>query len=78
MALIEDKELSEVLAVKNSTKIIKPGEQSDIEPLRLKAYKRRWLMLAIYIIYTAGCTYQWIEYSIIANIVMRYRIFLKI
>ncbi|RLU24566.1 hypothetical protein DMN91_002655 [Ooceraea biroi] len=74
MTVMEDKSLSEVLTTKSPTEIVKgTGEQqSAMEPLKLKAYKRRWLTLIIYIIYTGGSTYQWIEYSIITNIVTRY------
>lgn len=72
MAKTEDENLSEVLTVKNSTQMMKPNEQSDIEPLKLKVYKRRWLMLIICMIYTGGVSCQWIEYSIITNVVARY------
>jgi len=48
--IIEDKNLSEVLAIKNSTKITKP-KPADAGLLKLKVYKKRWLMLIIFIIY---------------------------
>jgi len=70
--MAEDKNLNEVLTVKDSTQITKSNEQSDIEPLKLKVYKRRWLMLIICMIYSVGMSCQWIEYSIITNIVARY------
>ncbi|KAL6268573.1 hypothetical protein P5V15_001708 [Pogonomyrmex californicus] len=69
---IEDKSLSEVLAVKNPTKITKSEKPVNNEPIKLKVYKKRWLMLAIYIFYTGTNSSQWIEYSIITNIVTRY------
>ncbi|KAH0948184.1 hypothetical protein HN011_012314 [Eciton burchellii] len=75
MAIMEDKSMSEVLAAKNPAETVKQtGERSSvpIEPLKLKVYRRRWLTLIIYIIYNGTSTYQWIEYSIIANIVTRY------
>ncbi|XP_025988428.1 feline leukemia virus subgroup C receptor-related protein 2 [Solenopsis invicta] len=68
---MEDKSLREILAVKDSTKITKSNELSDIGPLKLKVYKKRWLMLILYMIY-AGVNSQWIEYAIITNIVTRY------
>jgi hypothetical protein len=77
MAIMEDKSTSEVLAAKNPAETVKQtGERSSvpIEPLKLKVYRRRWLTLIIYIIYNGTSTYQWIEYSIIANIVTRYYI----
>lgn len=75
---MEDKNLREVLTIKDSTKIAKSGEPVDIRPLKLKVYKKRWLMLAIYMIYAAANAGQWIEYSIITNIVTRYHIFFRI
>jgi len=75
---MEDKSQSEVLTIKDAIKIIKSGEPIDVEPLKLKVYKKRWLMLIIYMIYNGTNSSQWIEYSIITNIITRYHIFLKI
>lgn len=72
MTVMEDKSLSEVLTAKDPTKITKSSESADIGPLKLKVYKKRWLMLAIYMIYAGANSSQWIEYSIITNIVTRY------
>ncbi|XP_011165702.2 feline leukemia virus subgroup C receptor-related protein 2 [Solenopsis invicta] len=69
---MEDKSLSEVLTVKDPAKITKSNEPSDVEPLKLKVYKKRWLILIIYMIYNGTNSSQWIEYSIISNIVTRY------
>ncbi|KAG5340264.1 FLVC2 protein, partial [Acromyrmex heyeri] len=69
--MMEDKSQSEVLTIKNAIKIIKPGEPI-VEPLKLKVYKKRWLMLIIYMIYSGSNFFQWIEYSIITNVVIRY------
>lgn len=74
MTIMEDKNLSEVLAITDLTKIRKSDEPTDIGPLKLKVYKKRWLMLAIYMIYAGVNSSQWIEYSIITNIVTRYHI----
>lgn len=73
---MDDTNLNEVLTVKSSAKIAKLGVQSDIKPLKLKVYKRRWLILAIFMGYNGVIAAQWIEYSIIANIVSRYHTFL--
>jgi len=75
MAIMEDKSTSEVLVAKSLAETVKrTGERSSvpIEPLKLKVYRRRWLTLIIYMIYTGTNTYQWIEYSIITNVVTRY------
>ncbi|XP_030752072.1 uncharacterized MFS-type transporter C09D4.1-like isoform X1 [Sitophilus oryzae] len=37
-----------------------------------KFYKKRWIILLIYVLYSAANSFQWMEYSIIANIVMRF------
>ncbi|XP_034256207.1 uncharacterized MFS-type transporter C09D4.1-like isoform X2 [Thrips palmi] len=38
----------------------------------IKVYKRRWLMLAIFVFLGITNTFQWVQYSIITNIVERY------
>lgn len=40
--------------------------------VKIKLYRKRWVILTIYIIYAAINALQWFEYSVIANIVMRY------
>ncbi|CAH0552804.1 unnamed protein product [Brassicogethes aeneus] len=41
-------------------------------PPKIKVYKSRWYILLLYILYTTIGQFQWVEYTIIANIVMRY------
>ncbi|XP_023015797.2 choline/ethanolamine transporter flvcr2a [Leptinotarsa decemlineata] len=38
----------------------------------IKVYRRRWLILAIYNMFCAANSFQWLEYSIITNIVMKF------
>lgn len=40
--------------------------------LKIKVYKRRWIVLTIFILYSAISAFQWIQYPIITNIVMKY------
>lgn len=47
-------------------------EEHEIKESDVKLYKIRWIILGIYIMYAAMNSFQWFEYSIIANIVMRY------
>lgn len=57
----------------NSIKIFNSPDQRDVgEKLPMKVYKRRWLMLGLFVLFAASSVYQWIQYSIIANIVTRY------
>lgn len=44
----------------------------DEKKVFTKVYQRRWIMLALFVFYAALVCGQWIEYSIIANVVMRY------
>ncbi|PNE09493.1 hypothetical protein B7P43_G00009, partial [Cryptotermes secundus] len=37
-----------------------------------RLYKRRWLILLIFVLYSMSNAMQWIQYSIISNIVTRY------
>ncbi|XP_046430609.1 feline leukemia virus subgroup C receptor-related protein 1 isoform X3 [Neodiprion virginianus] len=41
-------------------------------PPETKLYKKRWAILGIFVFYSASNAMQWIQYSIIANIVMKY------
>uniref|UniRef100_A0AAG5DGP2 Choline/ethanolamine transporter FLVCR1 n=1 Tax=Anopheles atroparvus TaxID=41427 RepID=A0AAG5DGP2_ANOAO len=64
-----------------SSDLIKPpatnGSSATLDKPAMPAgefrmYKRRWLVLAIFVMYSASNSLQWIQYSIIANIVQRY------
>uniref|UniRef100_A0A6B2EFF3 Choline/ethanolamine transporter FLVCR1 n=1 Tax=Phlebotomus kandelakii TaxID=1109342 RepID=A0A6B2EFF3_9DIPT len=62
-----------------STDLIKPPTASDdhLESQKpasgeFRVYTRRWIVLAIFCLYSASNALQWIQYSIIANIVQRY------
>ncbi|KAJ3665627.1 hypothetical protein Zmor_001116 [Zophobas morio] len=37
-----------------------------------KLYKRRWIILTLYILYAAINAFQWFEYAIIANVIMKF------
>ncbi|XP_076659654.1 choline/ethanolamine transporter flvcr2a isoform X2 [Halictus rubicundus] len=52
-------------------KAIESGVQLT-QVVETKVYKRRWLILMIFVLYSASNAMQWIQYSIIANIVMNY------
>ncbi|XP_011697118.1 PREDICTED: uncharacterized MFS-type transporter C09D4.1 isoform X3 [Wasmannia auropunctata] len=41
-------------------------------PQEIKVYKKRWLILILFVVYSASNSMQWIEYSIITNIVTKY------
>ncbi|XP_058126581.1 heme transporter FLVCR2 [Anopheles ziemanni] len=47
-------------------------DKPALAPGEFRVYKRRWLVLAIFVMYSASNALQWIQYSIIANIVQRY------
>uniref|UniRef100_U5ERN6 Choline/ethanolamine transporter FLVCR1 n=1 Tax=Corethrella appendiculata TaxID=1370023 RepID=U5ERN6_9DIPT len=60
-----------------STDLIKPtnGSNATLEnraPGEFRVYKIRWLVLALFVLYSASNALQWIQYSIIANVVQRY------
>ncbi|CAH1252674.1 FLVCR1 [Branchiostoma lanceolatum] len=48
-----------------------PREDSPGSP-RTKLYKRRWFMLLLFSSYSLSNAFQWIHYSVISNIVVRY------
>ncbi|KAG7188877.1 hypothetical protein KM043_008483 [Ampulex compressa] len=65
-------EKMEKKSVNASAKMLEGNEENSYQRLELKVYKRRWLMLGLYILCSGGSTCQWIQYSIISNIVTRY------
>jgi hypothetical protein len=40
--------------------------------LKCRTYKRRWLILLIYVLFCFVSTSQWTQYAIINNVVIRY------
>lgn len=38
----------------------------------LRAYKQRWWILTVYVLYAAANAFQWMEYAIIATIIAKY------
>lgn len=38
----------------------------------IKLYNTRWIVIGSYIVYAAINAYQWFEYSIITNLIMKY------
>ncbi|XP_074030441.1 choline/ethanolamine transporter flvcr2a isoform X2 [Leptinotarsa decemlineata] len=42
------------------------------EEIHIKAFKRRWFILLVYMYYSCFASLGWIEYSIITNIVVKY------
>ncbi|XP_002125691.2 LOW QUALITY PROTEIN: choline/ethanolamine transporter flvcr2a [Ciona intestinalis] len=59
-----------VLDTKKPQKITKENEAED-KP-QVKLYKRRFLILGIFCIYSMSSAFQWMEYAIIANIIVKY------
>lgn len=55
----------------NNPQILNNKVHKIINEYEFKKYKKRWLMLSLFCFYCALSTYQWVEYSIIANIVTR-------
>ncbi|XP_037827907.1 feline leukemia virus subgroup C receptor-related protein 2 [Lucilia sericata] len=67
------------LAPSKSTDLIKPkdGLEKDTSSIakaneEYKVYKRRWAVLILFAFYSASNSMQWIQYSIINNIVTKY------
>ncbi|KAF7989583.1 hypothetical protein HCN44_008257 [Aphidius gifuensis] len=56
----------------NNPQILNSKVHKNINEYEFKKYKKRWVMLSLFCFYCALSTYQWVEYSIIANIVTRY------
>ncbi|CAK9799523.1 Feline leukemia virus subgroup C receptor-related protein 2 [Anthophora quadrimaculata] len=72
MRMTDEKGPSEVLCVNNPVKVINGNEKDNNNLWETKVYKRRWLMLGLFTLYTGMSSFQWIQYSIITNIITRY------
>ncbi|GFS09250.1 feline leukemia virus subgroup C receptor-related protein 1-like [Elysia marginata] len=42
------------------------------EPISPRAYKRRWVMLALFCVYSFSSAFQWIHLNIIANVIGKF------
>jgi hypothetical protein len=47
-------------------------QQQQQQPEPYKLYKRRWLILLLFVLYSMSNAMQWIQYSIISNIITRF------
>ncbi|KAK9695787.1 hypothetical protein QE152_g32335 [Popillia japonica] len=50
---------------------VKPEEVEE-QLGEIKLYKIRWLIITIFVLYAAVSSLQWVQYSIIANIIVKY------
>lgn len=46
--------------------------QQKTKVSEIKLYKRRWIIITIFIFYAAINAAQWIEYAIISNVIVKY------
>lgn len=56
--------------ISNSPEIVNLVKQLPVQSVR--AYKKRWWILLIYVLYAAANAFQWMEYAIITSIVTKY------
>lgn len=54
------------------TNMSEEKQQSSYERPTIKVYKRRWIVLIIYILCNIISCFQWIEYCILTNIIMKF------
>lgn len=47
------------------------GEEKAID-VECKLYKRRWLIVALFMLYAFTASLQWVQFSIITNIITKY------
>ena len=47
-------------------------QQQQQQPDLYKLYRRRWLILFIFVLYSMSNAMQWIQYSIISNIISQF------
>ncbi|KAJ8913505.1 hypothetical protein NQ315_017055 [Exocentrus adspersus] len=54
----------------NSSDVEKSGKLPEIE--KIKVYKIRWLILALFVSFSASNSMQWLQFSIIADVMVKY------
>lgn len=53
----------------------KNGKNENLQnPPQIKVYRRRWAMLLIFVLVSTSNAFQWIQFSIITSIIMRYKL----
>ncbi|KAA0708413.1 Feline leukemia virus subgroup C receptor-related protein 1 [Triplophysa tibetana] len=67
---VDPKVLEQELPPSDEREAMLPGEQN--KPLETRLYWRRFAVLAVFSLYSLVNAFQWIQYSIIANIFMDY------
>uniref|UniRef100_A0A336KTF1 Choline/ethanolamine transporter FLVCR1 n=1 Tax=Culicoides sonorensis TaxID=179676 RepID=A0A336KTF1_CULSO len=67
--VVHDSKSTDLIKPKSPTSEKAPEEATQGE---FRVYKRRWIILGLFVLYSASNALQWIQYSIIANIVQRY------
>ncbi|XP_018794043.1 PREDICTED: feline leukemia virus subgroup C receptor-related protein 2 isoform X2 [Bactrocera latifrons] len=50
----------------------KHSDTGNVEVAEIKLYKRRWVVLFLFVFYSGANAAQWIQYSIINNIIVKY------
>jgi len=65
------KSIESLQKIESKTSLVVPCDYS-FSSIELRVYKLRWGLLVLVILYTAVSFMQWLQYSIIANIVERY------
>ena len=47
------------------------GDGGDNGNFKIEMYKKRWYIVVLFALYSASNAFQWIQYSIISNIITR-------
>lgn len=59
------------IQINHSKIVIDDKEKKNLTKFDVKKYKRRWFILGLFCFYCGLSTFQWVEYSIITNIITR-------
>lgn len=70
--MVQEKELKEMVCSAKHETVVNDKKENNCNLLETKVYKRRWLMLGLFTLYSGIANSQWLQYSIVANIVSRY------
>lgn len=55
----------------NGNNLTKETDAGSDVPVQTRVYRRRWAMLAIFVLVSMSSAFQWIQFSIITNLIVK-------
>lgn len=71
--VVQEEEVAMLTDVKSATNIVQPVkcQSNKSKSMETKVYRRRWIMLALFVFVFMTNAFQWIQFSIINNLITK-------